>query len=203
MTDVNFSGLFLQADLQRIAQKTVEKALRQRGNALPCHVTAVSGQIVTVAFDMPQGVPWVLPKITIPKAEGPWGNSPTQIGDVGLTIPADAYLGGISGLGGGQATWRRPANLSALVWVPVAQQSTQITNQNAYLIQGPDGWITQTTQGTTCSIVGNQEGITMTYGNQVVTLNANGLFINGILFGTHEHSGVTTGSSNSGGPVAG
>ena len=196
--------VFGQEDMQRIALRAVSIAMESLGAALPCHVTAVSGQIVTVAFDLPQGAPWVLPEITIPKAEGPWINSPTQIGDVGMTVPANVYLGGISGIGGGQATWRRPGNLDALVWVPVAMQSTSIANQNAALVQGPDGAIIQTTEGATeCSIVVNQTGITMTFGGKIVTLNSSGFTIDGILFDTHLHSGVTAGSSDTGGPVAG
>lgn len=171
MIEDNVAGLFLQADLHRIAAKAVRVAMEHLGKRLPCHVTAVSGQIVTVAFDLPQRAPWVLPEITIPKAEGPWINSPTQIGDVGLTIPADVYLGGISGIGGGQATWKRPGNLDALVWVPVAKQSTTVANQNAALVQGPDGAIIQTTQGTRSSVVTDQNGTTVTYGSNTLVVN--------------------------------
>jgi hypothetical protein len=218
MIDENLAGLFLQADLHRIAAKAVRVAMEHMGKALPCHVTAVTGQIVTVAFDLPQGSPWVLPTITIPKAEGPWINSPTQIGDVGMTVAADVYLGGISGIGGGQATWRTPGNLDALVWVPVAMQSTQIPNQNAALLQGPDGAIIQTTQGTNSAAVVSQQSITLTFGSssitingteismtaggQTVTLNSSGFDIGGILFGTHVHSGVTSGSDDTGGPLS-
>ena len=203
MSYVEPARIFVQEDLQNIALRAVHIVMGIMGKSLPCHVTAVAGQIVTVAFDLPQGAPWILPEITIPVASSPYDYEPYQIGDTGFTVPADVYLGGISGIGGGQATWKRPGNIDALVFVPVGKQAFAPANPNARIIQGPDGWITQTTQGTPCSIVGNQEGITMTYGNQVVTLNANGLSINGILFGSHEHTNVTTGTANSGGPVAG
>jgi len=219
MHPVNDAGLFFLTDLQRTAEKMVRYAMERMGKSLPCHVVAVTGQIVTVAFDLPQGAPWVLPNITLPKAEGPWGNSPTQIGDVGITIPSDVYLGAVSGLGGNYSGYRPPGNLESLVWIPIAQKSTSISNQNAYLIQGPDGWILQTTQGTNCTIIGNQNEIDLTYGSsnitingssismtaggQTVTLDSNGLNINGIMFNTHIHSGVTSGTDDSGGPVAG
>ena len=211
--------IFLQEDLQAIARRAVLLVMDVMGKSLPCHVTEVAGQIVTVAFDMPQGQPWILPSVTLPVASSPYDYIPLQVGDTGFTVPADAYLGGISGLGGGQATWARPGNLDALVFVPVGKQSFSAANANARIIQGPDGWIDQTMQGTTCSVVGNQNGITLTYGSttivmnstsiqmtaggQTVTLNSSGLDIGGITFGTHEHSGVATGTSNSGGPVAG
>ncbi len=214
------SRIFLQQDLQNIALRAVHIVMGMLGKSLPCHITAVSGQIVTVAFDLPQGAPWILPEITLPVASSPYDYEPYQVGDTGFTVPADAYLGGISGLGGGQATWKQPGNLAALVFVPVGKQSFSPANDNARIIQGPDGWIAQTTQGSTpCSIVGNQDGITLTYGStqivmnsgsiqfsaggKTVTLDSGGFDIDGILFESHEHSGVTTGSGNTGGPVAG
>ena len=220
MSYVEPARIFVQEDLQNIALRAVHIVMGIMGKSLPCHVTAVAGQIVTVAFDLPQGAPWILPEITLPVASSPYDYLPLQVGDTGFTVPADAYLGGISGLGGGQATWTHPGNLDALVFVPVGQKSFTAANANARIIQGPDGWIAQTTQGgTPCSIVGNQQGITLTYGStqivmnsssismtaggQTVTLNSSGFDIGGILFGTHEHGGVTTGTGNTGGPVAG
>ena len=211
--------IFLQQDLQAIVLRAVHTVMDIMGKSLPCHVVETAGQIVTVAFDMPVGAPWILPQITLPVASSPYDYIPLQVGDTGFTVPADAYLGGISGLGGGQATWARPGNLDALVFVPVGKQSFTAANASARIIQGPDGWIAQTTQGTTCTAVGNQNGITLTYGStqivmnstsisltaggETVTLDSSGLEICGILFGTHEHSGVATGSGTSGGPVSG
>ena len=214
---MNWKHIFLQADLSKAADKSIRAVMQQLGAALPCHVTAVDGQFVTVAFDLPQGAPWVLPDITIPKAEGSWINSPTQVGDPGMTVAAQAYLHPITGQYQGNPAWRIPGNLDALVWIPVANVGNKIPNQNAALVQGPDGAIIQTTQGTASSIVTNQSGTTVTYGStvltvadgeitmtaggQTVTLNSDGFYINGILFDTHEHSGVSTGSDNSGGVV--
>ena len=211
--------IFLQQDLQAIVLRAVHTVMDIMGKSLPCHVVETAGQIVTVAFDMPVGAPWILPQITLPVASSPYDYLPLQVGDTGFTVPADAYLGGISGLGGGQATWARPGNLDALVFVPVGKQSFSPANASARIIQGPDGWIAQTTQGTTCTAVGNQNGITLTYGStqivmnstsisltaggQTVTLDSSGFAIGGIEFGTHEHTGVTTGTGTSGGPVSG
>ena len=213
-------SIFLQEDLQAIANRAVHIVMGILGKALPCHITAVNGQIVTVAFDLPQGAPWILPEITLPVASSPYDYEPYQVGDTGFTVPADAYLGGISGLGGGQATWKRPGNLDALVFVPVGKQSFTPANPNARIIQGPDGWIAQTTQGDTpCRIVGNQQGITATYGGTVITMQAdsmqltagghyvlideNGVTIDGILFDTHVHGGVASGGSDTAGPLNG
>ena len=193
--------IFVQEDMQRVALRAVHIAMESFGKALPCRVTAVSGQIVTVAFELPQGAPWVLPEITIPKAEGPWINSPTQIGDVGMTVPANVYLGGISGIGGGAATWRRPGNLDALVWIPVAMKSTSTPNQNAALVQGPEGAIIQTEDGSAVLTI-NSSGMTFTLGGKTWSFtNAGFTMSTGSVAETHIHDDPQGGVTS--GPVAG
>ena len=150
---------------------------------------------------------------------------PTQIGDFGYTAPADGYLGGISGLGGGVATLTRPGNLSALVFTPVSNANSAPDDQNAAQVCGPNGAIVRTTSGTASSVVTNQEGTTITYGDVSFTVNASGVTItigsqtfawnssgvnfpvaitapdlivpNGSVNG-HVHGGVQTGSGNTG-----
>ncbi len=204
MSSGYFDKLWLQHSVNETAIRRAIETIALRGKSLPCRIIEVVGQIVTVEFDV-DSAPWTLPPVTIPVASSPYDYVPYQLGDTGLTMPADVYLGGISGLGGGTADMSRRANLTALVFVPVGKQSFTPTNVNARIIQGPDGWIAQTTQGNTpCNIVGNQQGITLTYGStqiamnatsitmtaggQTVTLNSSGFDIGGILFGTHTHS---------------
>ncbi|EEF27063.1 conserved hypothetical protein [Ricinus communis] len=169
--------------------------------------------------------PWTLKPITIPKAESPWIRMPTQEGDTGVTLPADVYLGGVSGLGGGTASFRRRGNLSALVFVPVSNASSAPIDPNAAQVQGPNGAIIRTTEGTTSSIVTNQNGTTITFGTVSLVVNASGVTV---VIGTetftigptganstlpitapdvvlprgsvngHIHGGVTTGSGNTG-----
>src|ERR1700740_3746370 len=115
----NYGKLWLQKTSNQLAITRAQQAIRRLGRALPCRVVAVSGSIVTVAFEV-NAAPWTLPNITIPKAESNWVRMPTQVGDKGYTAPADAYLGGISGLGGGVATLTQPGNLTALVFTPVS-----------------------------------------------------------------------------------
>lgn len=197
----NYSKLPLQRSLNRVAIARAAQAIEDTGNALPCRVTKVSGAIVTVEFEM-QGT-WTLPPITIPKAEGPWIRMPTQIGDKGVTMPADAYLGGISGLGGGTADFRRRGNLSALVFVPVSNANSAPDDPNAAQVCGPNGMIARTTQGTPSSCVVNQNGVSMTYGGaslsltaagivmsfggHTITLDASGLSIDGNSYASHTH----------------
>ncbi|MHB1267239.1 MAG: hypothetical protein ACYCY2_06505 [Acidithiobacillus ferriphilus] len=192
---------WVQLSLNKMAVNRALEAIQNAGKSLPCEVTAIDGAIVTVKFNL-DTAPWTLPPISIPKLESPWMRSPTQIGDMGLAVPAGTYLGGISGLGGGVADMRNPGNLSALYFVPISSAGSPPPNVNAATMQGPEGFVCQTTQGSTpCSIIGDQNGITMTYGGHVVTLDANGFTIDGILFDTHVHGGVATGSNDTLGPL--
>jgi len=171
----NFSKLWLQERLNATAIARAQQAIENTGNALPCRVTAVSGAIVTVAFEV-QGM-WTLPPVTIPKAESPWVRMPTQVGDKGVTLPADVYLGGVSGLGGGTADFRQRGNLSALVFVPVSNAGSPPDDPNAAQVCGPNGAIVRTTQGTTSSIVTDQTGTTITFGSVSLVVNASGVSV--------------------------
>lgn len=223
MTD-DHSKLWFQSLLNQTAMARAQQAIKNLGRALPCVVTAVNGALVTVKFQVDTS-PWTLPPITIPKAESNWVRMATQVGDLGVTAPSDVYLGGISGIGGGTADMRPRGNLSALYFVPISNASSGPVDQNASQIQGPNGVILQTTEGTTSSVVTNQEGTTITFGTTTFVLNATGitLTVGGQTFtwgGTqavstlpiqapdvilpngavnpHTHPGVQPGSGNSG-----
>jgi hypothetical protein len=220
----DFAKLWFQGNLNQTAITRAQQAIKRLGKALPCRVTNVIGKIVTVEFEM-DTAPWTLPPVTIPKAESSWLTEPTQEGDVGLTMPADAYLGGISGLGSGTSDFRQRGNLTALVFVPVGQKSFSPIDPNAAQIQGPNGVILQTTVGPTSSIVTNANGTTITFGTTTLVINAAGIALtvdgqtftwggtqavstlpiqapdvilpNGAVNG-HYHPGVQTGTGNTG-----
>ncbi|WP_027798244.1 hypothetical protein [Paraburkholderia dilworthii] len=167
----NYAKLWVQKNANQVAINRAQQAIQNLGRALPCRVVKVSGAIVTVAFEV-NAAPFNLPQITIPKAESNWIRMPTQVGDFGMTMPADAYLGGVSGLGGGVATLTKPGNLSALVFVPVSNSGSPPIDQNAAQMQGPNGAIIRTTTGTTSEIVTNTNGTTITFGNSTAIVNA-------------------------------
>ena len=220
----NYAKLWMQSTANQLAVNRATQAIQNTGRALPCRVVNVSGAIVTVAFEV-QNSPQTLPQITIPKAESPWVRMPTQVGDRGVTMPSDAYLGGVSGLGGGTATLTPTGNLTALVFVPISNSGSPPIDQNAAQVQGPNGAIIRTTTGTTSSIVTNDSGTTITFGTTTLTVNASGitLTVGGQTFtwggstaistlpiqapdvilprgsvNNHVHTGVQTGTGNTG-----
>lgn len=161
--------------LNRAAAKRAADAIQQLGKALPCHVVSVAGQIVTVSFDL-INVTWTLPNVTLPAMSWPWALAPIQVGDRGLTVPADAYMGGVSGIGGGTADLTLPGNLSALVFVPVGNAGwAPATVENAWDIFGPQGVVLRD-QASHCVIMIRPTGITINAGSNSV--NVTGSVIN-------------------------
>lgn len=170
----NYERLPIQRSNNDLAKTRAAEAIQQTGRALPCTVTAVDGALVTVSFEV--NSQWTLPPLTLPKAESQWLRAPVQVGDVGLTVPADTFLGGISGHGSGIADVRvNYGNLSTLVWVPVAAVSFQATpDPDKAWVNGPNGAaLSDSTQtvGVTCD---KRIGIVTIYaGDQMIVLTAN------------------------------
>lgn len=174
----NHAKLWVQRKINQAAIDRAKEAIHSTGKALPCRVISVSGPIVTVSFDV-DSTPWTLPQITIPKAESNWRRDPTQVGDTGITIPADVQIGHISGLGSGlPKLTSHPGNLSALIFMPISNKNSPSPDNNAALLQGPNGTINRTTSGVTSSVVTDQNGTTVTYGSNVIKINSTEVFSN-------------------------
>lgn len=113
---------------------------------IPCHVTAIDKDMVTVAFDTKNSV-WTPPNMKMPQAFSTYGRDPTRVGDKGYAVPSDYQLGGNSGLGGGVADYSPRGNLTALVFHPMSNtgnesrdydQLTHSGGKNGVMIrQGP------------------------------------------------------------------
>jgi len=215
----DYAKLWMQSSLNKVAVNRAREVMSQIGSSLPCTVVGVSGSVVRVSFEVDSS-PWTLPQITIPKAESPWYRQPTQIGDTGVTIAADVYLGLISGMGGGLPNINViPGDFSALIFLPVSNQNSPPSDQNAAIVSGPNGAIIETTTGTESSVITDTVGTTITFGGVTFVVNATGITgtigaksfaltaagftINGILFNTHVHPYLpgTGASTDTGGPV--
>lgn len=187
--------------LNAFAQRKALDEIEKRGQALPGRVVAVTGAIVTIAFEV-SGV--TLPQITLPLFGPEYIRYPIQVGDLGVTFPVDTYIGGVSGLGGGTADDTLRGNLSTLVWFPIG-------NKNWSTPPGSDA-NTLTLYGKTAlalldSIAGNgiikltANSITLAFATHSIIINSSGVTIDGKVFLSHEHSGVQSGGSNTGGVV--
>ena len=127
--------------LNRFAEQKAQSAIDLLGKALPCSVvTVVSSGIVTVKFEI-QTTVFTIPNVTMPVGRSEYIRLPIQVGCKGVAFPADVYVGGMSGLGGGVASLTQPANLSALVFFPIGNTSEFAVDPNAFTAYGPNGCV--------------------------------------------------------------
>jgi len=95
------------------------RALQVPGRSLPCTVASVvSSGLVTVNFEVDSGGPPLPVSDPIPIEYPEYIRYPIQVGDKGLVLGADAYLGNISGQGPETVPdLTQPMNLGALSFV--------------------------------------------------------------------------------------
>lgn len=205
----------LGRSINQTAVNRVQDAVLRNGKALPCKVVAVAAPFVTVTFDV--NSMFSLPSVTVPYGASKYTRLPIQVGDTGLVFPADVFIGSVTGQSGPSGL-AQPANLAALVYFPISTKAWPMNadfNQPNYLVlYGPDGTIlTDAAQDTALTL--NELGITILVGSGGrvsidVDLNVTGGTVNvtggdviadGRSLKHHVHSGVTTGSDDTGPPV--
>jgi len=194
MSDTALKAPFYQA-LDGVAQGKVADAFQQYGQSLPCRVVAVTGAIVTVAFEIDSD--FTLPQVSMPIAGSEYIRLPIQEGCLGVALSASASLGGISGLGTGTASLTPPSNLGALIFQPVGNKNWSEVAGDKLVMYGPAGATIQD-EAATSIIAATTAGISMTFGGHSVVISASGVIIDGVPFLTHPHSGVTTGTGVTG-----
>lgn len=205
----NVQKIPFASSIQRFVETLILDHLQLKGQSLPCSVVAVSNSIVTVKFEVVSKISF--PIVQVPQAISRYARPPTQIGDKGFVVAADVYLGGMSGLGGGVATYGEiQPNLTTLVFVPLSSTDTTkfpvLADPNAYHITGPNGAVIQD-DGANSVVTISSTGITLAFGSNTLTINSSGITMTGTVtidgrtFLTHEHSGVQAGGSNTGGVV--
>jgi hypothetical protein len=196
--------LWFQRSLNKQAANQARMAIARTGRALPCIVTAVFGSLVTVSFEVQGTNPYSLPVLTIPKAESQWMRAPTQIGDTGITVPADTSIGGINGAGAGIAqVGVQYGNLSALVFLPVASSAFPASpNANQAWLNGPAGAVLSD-EAQTASVTVSANLVTIVAGGKTFTFSSAGFTMSsGVVAESHIHGGVATGSGVTGTPEA-
>jgi hypothetical protein len=159
------------------------------GKSLPATVVSRQGGIVTVKFEVTG--PYTLPNVTVPMIGSEYIRLPIQPGCPGWLMTADAYLGGMSGLGGGTADLSLQGNLSALVWSPIGNKVWQASgDDNAVVIYGPDGVVLRSVTAGSAKVTVTPTVITLAMGAISVVINATDITLNGpVVF-----NGVATGT---------
>ncbi len=163
MTD-NAQKTPIAQNLSRFAEGKAQDQTQLQPRALPCSVVSVTGAIVTVKFEVTG--PYTLPNVTMPLFGPEYVRYPIQVGDKGFAIPADAYLGGMSGLGGGTADLSQRGNLSTLAFLPIGNKAWTTVDPNAVTIYGPNGVVVRDTNSQS-TIVLTPNGIAVVGQNSV------------------------------------
>lgn len=191
MTD-NAQKVAFARSQNEFAEKKVRDGLQLTGKSLPCSIVSVDGWIVTVKFEV-DAAPFTLPQITVPVASSNYDYLPLKAGDPGVVRAADARVSAIAGLGGGTAKLGTPANLATLVFEPIGNKEWETPDDpDVRVVQGPGGVLVQTMDGSLSIKLDKTNGRIEVTGE---------LWINGKKYLDHEHSGVQSGGSNSGGVV--
>lgn len=196
----------LATSLNLFTEKKIEDFADTLGKILPCSVKSVDGNFVTVDFEILAGN-LTLPPVTMPIAQSQYIRLPIQVGDKGICLAADTRLGGITGeistTADIPAPLDLPSNLGGLVFLPIGNKGWFTVDGNYLFLYGPHG-VEITVPDQSVKLVLNSSGITIT-GNVTINGDVNttgSLTNNGKLVGsTHKHSGVQTGTSNTGVPT--
>jgi len=201
----NSQKIPLAVSLNRFTEKKIQDYNDILGKILPCSVTAVEGNFVTVNFEI-LADDLTLPPVTIPIAQSQYTRLPIQVGDKGICLAANTRLGGITGeiseTANIPAPLDQPSNLGGLVFMPIGNKTWFTVNGNYLVLYGPQG-VEITIPDQSVKLVLTTSGITIT-GNLTVNGNISStgtLTNNGKNVGsTHTHSGVTAGTGNTGAP---
>lgn len=150
----------LARSLEAFASRKARGEIELTGQSLPASVVSVDGAIATVRFEL-TNLPFTLPQIRVPILGSEYVRLPIQPGCKGFVVAADAYLGGMSGLGGGTADLSPRPNLSNLVFVPVGNSGWSASEDpDAVVIYGPNGVVIRDT-GKNCTVTVGQTQITV------------------------------------------
>jgi hypothetical protein len=214
-------------NIQLLVAALIEHMEETRGKSLPVSVVAVdpTGTIVTVKVEVQDPV-LQFPQFTCPVGQLPYIRFPIQVGQKGVVFSADAYLGGMSDLGGGTATLAPQGNLSTCVYYGTGNAKLDPTDDpQATVIYGPNGAIVRdeqkqcvfilTPQGIEITLDGvplmkfSSDGISMNFAGNSISMTESGIDINGQgltqidghNFLLHDHTGVQPGSGSTG-PVS-
>ncbi|HDG1664213.1 hypothetical protein [Kluyvera ascorbata] len=168
--------LSFAGNMNSFTENKIASASQMAGKILPGSVVSRSGNMITVQVLL-RDTPYVIPHLTVPLFGPEYIRYPMQPGDKGILIPADTYLGGISGLGGGTANLTTPANLSALTFLPISNTEWETVDPNVLTMYGPEG-VTIRDKGSNSTFLLTPESITIatpssfkvTVGGTVLTL---------------------------------
>jgi hypothetical protein len=169
--------------LNAFADKKILNAIQNLGKALPCSVVSVSGAIITVKFEVVTD--YTLPQVAIPLFGPEYIRYPIKKGDLGVCLPMDTHIANITGMGDTSTSLSsQPGNLSALVFLPVANTAWSTVDINAVTIYSPNGVVLRDDKSKSTFILTPanivmvaQNQVQITSGGCVITMKSDGTFL--------------------------
>lgn len=202
----------LNPALQILAKSRATDDRWRNGKSYPCSVAeVVSSGVVKVKFEV-NSTPFTLPQITVPVLYPEYVRYPIQVGDRGLLVSADVRTGGLSGLGSGTPDLSRPGNLSAchFLWMGRTQWVSALdpnaveiygVGTSGVILRSGDATVKFTLEASGITIETNGMDITINGGGDIQVNGGGDVIADTISLMNHVHSGVQTGSGDSGPPV--
>lgn len=150
----------LSISLNRHTSQRIDSNQQGLPKSFPASVVSVdeTGTIVTIQFELKSDV-FTPPQVQCALATDEWSRPPITKGTKGYVVPADVYLGGVTGLGGGTATYDKQANLSTLVFHPLGNtEFDKLYAPDKYVLLGPNGVIIRDKAGAAVVNIGPVSG---------------------------------------------
>ena len=174
-----------------------DSAIEILGKSLPATVARVMGAIVQVNYEV--NAKQTVPNVNMPVLGSRWYRAPYQVGEKGGTITFDAYMGGMSGLGGGTADLTQRGNLTTSAWAPVGSTEWPGVDPNQNTITGgPTGVLIRDAESATATVTLSHDMISLMVGGFGITITPAGTMIDGVLFLPHMHTRTQPGGGVSG-----
>ena len=191
--------LSFAGNMNSFTESKIASASQMAGKILPASVVSRSGNMITVQVLL-RDTPYVIPHLTVPLFGPEYIRYPMQPGDKGILIPADTYIGGVSGLGGGTANLTTPANLSALTFLPISNTEWESVDPNVLTMYGPEG-VTLRDSGSNTTFLLTPDSITIVTPKQFkVTVGGTAFTLTGTSWALTWQSGIIQDSDASTSP---
>jgi len=130
----------LQNRLTEWLNRRVNDHREREPKSIPAHVQKMEKDFMHMAFETKNSI-FTPPVMKMPQSFSRFGREPTQNKDMGLAVPGDYYMGGVSAFSGGATNFYPRGNLSTLTFQPVSNlEAPKRDYDQHWETGGPNGW---------------------------------------------------------------
>lgn len=188
--------------MQRFVGQVSKLATHITGKSLPATIVETDNGGMTVNYELTGDPKPHAPRVPMPVLGSRYVREPFQVGEPGMTVSADAYMGGMSGRGGGTADLTQRGNLATSAWAAVGNTSWPTVDKDTLVLTGgPSGVLIRDSETAHATITLTTSEIFMSCGGHTIRINSTGVIIDGRVFLDHVHKDTQPGSGDSGPPL--